>query len=105
MEIQKTTVKYNFYKLDDKDYVLELGAIKRGENTKTDLLITGIEDSSLLEIAKTCGCTSTDKTIVDKNTQKVSITYNQCDPSFSKVMLIKYRNVEIGKIKIKGQCS
>lgn len=104
MEIKKTSEKYNFYK-EDKDYVLDLGRIKRGENTKTDLLITGLEDSSLFEIKAVCGCTSTDKEIVDKSTQKVSITYNQCDSSFAKVMIIKYKNLEIGKIKVKGLCS
>lgn len=104
MEIKKTSEKYNFYK-EGADYVLDLGRIKRGENTKTDLLITAIEDSNLLEVERTCGCLSSDKELLDKNTQKVTISYNQCDSSFAKIMVVKYRNVKIGQIKIKGQCS
>lgn len=103
MEITKTTEKYNFYK-EGNNYVLDLGIKKRVEDTTTTLLITDIEDSSLLEVKKTCGCTNTEKTIIDKNTQSVKISYTQCDPSFAKIMEIKYKNVKIGTIKIKGTC-
>ena len=103
MEIKKISEKYNFYKEQD-NYVLDLGNIKRNENTTTELLISGIEDSNLLEVKATCGCTSTEKLVIDKNTQTVKITYTQCDPTISKVMEIRYKNTKIGIIKIKGLC-
>lgn len=103
MEIQKLSEKYNFYK-EGVNYILDLGKKKREEDTTTELLITGIEDSKLLDIVRTCGCSSVDKEIVDQNTQSVKIKYTQCDPSFAKIMEIKYKNVKIGTIKIKGTC-
>lgn len=104
MQIEKITEKYTLTK-EGTNYTLELGNVKNAEDKSIELLITGIEDSSLFSIEKTCGCTATEKTNIDVNTQKVKITYKQCDPSFAKVMEIKYRNVKIGIIKIKGKCS
>lgn len=104
MEIQKTSVKYNLYR-EGADYILDLGTIKRGENTETVLLINQIEDSSLLTIHPQCGCTASEVKRIDQNSLSVNLTYKNCDPSFVKVVEIKYRNVKIGIIKIKGKCS
>lgn len=103
MEITKITEKY-ILERDGVNYTIELGNVKSAEDKSIELLITGIEDSSLFSIEKTCGCTATEKTNIDVNTQKVKITYKQCDPTFAKVMEIKYRNVKIGLIKLKGKC-
>jgi len=103
MEIVKTTEKYKFYQ-EGVNYILELGDIKNGENTTTELLVTGIEDSNLLQVVAHCGCTTTDKQLIDKNTQSIKISYTQCDPSFAKILEIKYKGVKLGTIKLKGKC-
>lgn len=104
MEITKTTEKYDFYQ-EGVDYILDLGDIKRNENRTTELFITGIEDSNLLTLAPRCGCTATDRVLIDKNSLSVKVNYKDCDPSFTKVVEIKYKNVKTGIIKIKGKCN
>jgi hypothetical protein len=103
MTIEKTSEKYTLTQ-EGENYTLELGKIKRGENTTTELKISGIEDSNLFLLKVTCGCTTTEKTNIDKNTQIVKVAYTQCDPTISKVMEIRYNNTKIGIIKIKGLC-
>lgn len=103
MEIQKVTEKYSFYK-EGADYILDLGLIKRAENRTTELLISGVEDSNLLTIHPSCGCTASEKTVIDINNLSVKLNYKDCDPTFSKTVVIKYKNVKIGLIKLKGKC-
>ncbi len=104
MEITKTTEKYNFYK-EGENYILDLGNIKRTENRETGLLFTGIEDSKAITLKPGCQCTeTTDKIIIDENTLSVKLTYNDCDATIAKTVSIKYNNVNIGLIKIKGKC-
>lgn len=99
MEIKKITEKYNFYK-DGDNYILHLGSITRGENTKTELLFSNVES---LEVNSTCGCTVAEKTVIDKTTQKYTISYNNCDSSFSKVLSCKNKEKNF-LIKIQGVC-
>lgn len=103
MEIQKITEDFNFYK-EGVDYILELGNITREKKREVALLITEIENSEKLSINSTCGCSTVGKIIVDKHTQSVKISYNECDSSFAKTLVMKYNNVRIGVIKIKGKC-
>lgn len=101
MKITKTTTKYEFYK-EGNDYILNLGEIKRGEDTTTELLFEEVE-ASKLQVNRTCGCTTTDRTEVNTTTVKISVKYTQCDTSFSKILNC-YNNKENFKIKIKGKC-
>lgn len=103
MEITKTTEKYSFYK-EGSDYILDLGNIKRAEDRTTELLFTGVEDANQISIHPQCGCTSSDKKVIDENSLSVKLNYKNCDPTFAKIVEIKYKNVKIGLIKIKGAC-
>lgn len=101
MKITKTTTKYEFYK-EGNDYILNLGKIKKGEDTTTELLFEEV-DAVKLKVTATCGCTVADRTEVNNTTVRVSVKYKNCDPSFSKILNC-YNNKENFKIKIKGKC-
>lgn len=104
MENLKITVnKYNIFK-EGKDFILDFGEVKNAEDKTVTLLIENIENSELLNINRTCGCTTTNKEIVDAHTQAVRINYNQCDPTISKALEVVYNNKKVGIIKIKGKC-
>lgn len=100
MQITKTTDRYLFYK-DGSDYILDLGSIKKGEDTTTVLLF---EDVKGLQINPTCGCTIADRTELSDTKVSYKIKYTNCDSSFSKVLNC-YNNKENFKIKIKGRCT
>ncbi len=103
MKITKLTENnYQFYQ-DGNDYVLALGAIKKGENTETELLFEGIDDIRKLSINSTCGCTSTDRKVIDEHTVSVKVKYKECDASFSKVLACN-DNGNPFKIRVKGTC-
>lgn len=104
MEIKKISEKYSFYK-QGADYILDLGNIKRAEDRTTEILITGLENANLLTVHPSCGCTGSEKRIIDINSLSVKLNYRDCDPSFAKTVVIKYSNVKIGLIKITGKCS
>lgn len=100
MQIKKTTDKYLFYK-DGSDYILDLGSIKKGEDTTTELLF---EDVKELIVNSTCGCTVAERTELGNAKVSYKIRYKNCDASFSKVLNC-YNNKENFKIKIKGRCT
>jgi len=102
MKVSKITEKYLFYK-DGNDYILNLGDIKKGDDTTTELLFEEVEDVKRLAINSTCGCTTADRNEIDSGTLSVKIKYNNCDPTFSKVLTCS-NNKEAFKIKVKGSC-
>lgn len=105
MEITKTTKKYSFYK-EGADYILDLGNIKRAEDRTTELLFTGVEDSNFLTLHPSCTCTATtERTIIDQNSLSIKLNYKNCDPTFAKTVVIKYKDVKIGLIKLRGRCN
>lgn len=99
MEVIKLTDKYDFYQ-EGNDYILNLGQITSGEDTKTELLFKGFTD---LTLSATCGCTVADKEKRTDGTTVYSITYNQCSPSFSRVLVGKSKEKQF-KLKVKGVC-
>jgi len=103
MEIKKISEKYNFYQ-EGANYVLDLGGIKNGEDTTTELNVSGFENPNLLTFHPVCGCTSSSKTVLEDLSVSIKLKYNNCDPSFAKVVEIKYDNKKVGIIKIKGTC-
>lgn len=103
MEIKKISDKYDFYQ-EGANYVLNLGGIKNGEDTTTELNVSGFEDPKLLLVKSTCGCTVVSPTINTDKTVSVKVKYNECGSSFTKVLEILYNNVKVGIIKIKGTC-
>ena len=102
MELKKVTENnYNLYKESDY-YVLALGAIKRGENTETEIEISDV-DAKNVSIVTTCGCTVANSTMVDDKTYRTKIKYKDCDRSFTKTVRI-VENGKVTLLKIKGTC-
>ena len=58
MKITKITDKYSFYK-EGEGYTLNLGTIRKGEDTKVELLFEGFED---LNLKGGCSCVTKTKT-------------------------------------------
>lgn len=86
MIVKKLTDKYNFREENGK-YFLSFGTISKAEDTSTKLRIENI-DSNNLEIKVTCGCTETNKTIIDNSTVE-SIIKIITTGVFEKTVLIK----------------
>jgi len=103
MKISKITDNnYTFYQEGD-DYALLLGAIKKGEDTTTELLFEDIENVNKLSVGSTCQCTVADKKVIDDHTVSIKVKYKDCDATFSKV-LVGNNNGKQFKIRIKGTC-
>lgn len=102
MKIQKITNKFTSY-LEGNDYIVDLGFVNRGDDTSVILSINGVEDTNLLTIHPRCGCTASNQE--NKETEVlVTLRYKDCDPTFSKVVEVRYSNIVIGLIKIRGRC-
>jgi hypothetical protein len=100
MQVRKITDNtYTFYQEGD-NYVLNLGTIRAGEDTTTELLF---ENVAKLVVNNTCGCTITEENKIDKHTVSVKVKYRNCDSTFSKVLACSNSNKEF-TIKIKGIC-
>lgn len=104
MEVNKISEKYQFYK-DGASYVLDFGEVKRAEDKSVYILIKDIEEANRLTLSGTCGCTTTEKTIVDKTSTSFKITYSDCDRGFKKAVIVKYDNIQLTTIILKGRCS
>lgn len=102
MKLKKITENnYNLYKEADY-YVLALGAIKRGEDTETEIEISGV-DASNVTVSGTCGCTAVKNETVNDSTVRTKIKYKDCDRSFTKTVRI-VENGKVTLLKIKGTC-
>lgn len=104
MEVNKTSEKYQFYK-DGASYILDFGEVKRAEDKSAIVEITEVDEASLVNLQSTCGCSTTDKTVVDKNTVRFNINYNDCATEFNKVLVLQYNGQQLTTILIKGRCS
>ena len=103
MEIKKISDKYQFYQ-EGADYVLEIANKKAGEDTTTELIISGVEDSNLLTLHPSCGCTLAERILLPDGKVSAKIRYNDCDRTFTKIVIVKYKNVKLTTIKVKGTC-
>jgi hypothetical protein len=105
MKITKiTTNSYNFYK-EGSDYILNLGAITQGEDTSTELLFEEVENVGGTTISPKCGCTTTDRKAISSSSFSITLKYNNCDASFTKVVAINEAKSSAFKIKIIGTCN
>ena len=103
MKVKKITEnKYTFYQ-NGNDYILNLGSILRGEDTTTELLFEEVENVDKLVVNTTCGCTTTERNKVDKNTLSIKVKYSNCDSTFTKVLVCSDNGKDF-KIKITGSC-
>ncbi len=103
MEVKKISDKFKFYQ-EGASYIVDFGAVKRFEDKSVTLEVTGVEESGLVGLTPTCGCTTSEKTLVDKNTVRFTLKYNECDNTFAKTNVLKYNGKRITTIIIKGQC-
>jgi hypothetical protein len=103
LEIKKLT-ENNFLLYKESDYwVLELGKITPATDTKTELLISGINTNNFTTEAM-CGCTATEKSVIDETTIKFTVEYKRCESSFSKIIVLREGGNKSTKLKIKGTC-
>ena len=98
MKITKTTEKYDFYQEEDY-YVLNLGEIKKGEDTTTHLLLEGYKNPTLVG---GCSCVSKSKEVLNEGQVKYILKYTLCERDINKTLNDKENNINI---KIKGSCS
>lgn len=103
MQIKKISTNYNFYQ-DGANYILNLGEIKNGDDTTTELIISEVEDLKKVLVKSTCGCTVVTPVIKSDSTVSVKVKYNECASSFAKILEVYYNNVKTGIIKITGKC-
>lgn len=103
MNIEKTSEKYALVR-EGEDWVVEMGRTKQFENKTVELLISNLSDATNTTVHITCGCTSPTRQEVDSTTLKVTLTYNDCDRTFSKTTNIKTNGKQIAKIKMRGEC-
>lgn len=104
MEIEKTTEKYDLIQ-EGASYVIDFGEVKRAEDKSVYILIKDVEEADRLTLSGTCGCTTTERTIVDKTSTSFKITYSDCDRDFKKAVIVKYDNIQLTTILLKGRCS
>jgi Protein of unknown function (DUF1573) len=103
MVIKKISDKYNLFE-DGASYIVDFGDVKKAEEKTATIEITGIEEASLVTLKATCGCTTTDKTVIDKETVRFKLNYNNCDLNFNKVIVVNYNKKKVTTIILKGRC-
>lgn len=102
MDIKKLTPEdYLFYKEQDI-YVLNLSKVKSGDK-KSTFKLTGVE-ALKIDVEGTCGCTATEKKVINEKEIDFTINYTSCNETFSKVVLIKENSKLIATIKVTGEC-
>lgn len=104
MIVEKISDKYNFYEEDGK-YVVDFGDVKKAEDKSVTLKFSDVAEAGLLALKVTCGCTTTGKTLIDKNTATFKLTYSDCSKSFTKVVKINYDGKQLTTIILRGACS
>jgi trehalose-6-phosphatase len=97
-----TTDKYMIYQ-EGGDYILNLGMIKKGDDTTTNLMFEDLKNSATLNVRPTCGCTVVEKEVLTSTSAKAKVKYNDCVSSFSKTMTCSADGIYFN-IKIKGTC-
>jgi hypothetical protein len=103
MEIKKITDKYEFSQ-DGDSYIVNFGEVKRAEDKSVIIEISQVSEAGLLELGKTCGCTTIGKTLIDKNTAQFKLAYTECSKDFNKVVVINYNKKKLTTILLRGKC-
>ena len=103
MKINKVSNKYLLFK-EDSEYIIDFGNVKAYEDKSVTLEVTNIEEASLVTIHPTCGCTSQDRKLVNKNTLQVVLRYNDCVGEFTKAVGVQYAGKRMETIILKGRC-
>ena len=103
MQVTKISEKYNFYQ-EGASYVVDFGDVKRAEKKVVTIQVSGVEEAGNLELAKTCGCTTIGKKLIDKNTATFDLEYSDCAKEFNKVVKINYNKKLTTTIILRGRC-
>lgn len=103
MQVTKISEKYNFYQ-DGASYVVDFGDVKRAEKKIVTIKFSEVAEAGLLELGKTCGCTTIGKKLIDKNTATFDLEYSDCAKEFNKVVKINYNKKLITTIILRGRC-
>ena len=103
MKVSKTTEKYLFYQ-DGSNYILNIGEIKNGEDTTTELLFEEVENVKGTTVTPKCGCTTTDKKVINNTSFSLEVKYTRCENVVDKVIVINEGKASSFKIRIKGSC-
>lgn len=85
------------------DYILLMGEITKATPRPFIIKISGVADSKNVSVQTTCGCSSAEKTIIDATTLTAKISYNNCDTTFKKTIVIN-NNGKTTNLKIQGTC-
>lgn len=104
MNITKISEKYTFSQ-DGASYIIDFGDVKRAEDKSAVIEISGVEEAGLLELKVTCGCTTQDKTLINKTTARFKLSYNDCSRDFNKVVKINYNKKQLTTILLRGRCN
>lgn len=104
MKVTKTTEnKYLFYQ-DGNNYILNLGEIKKGDDTTTELLFEDVDNPEKVTVRAVCGCTTTNKKIISSTSFSLNIKYTRCENPIDKTIVINEGKPNGLKIRIKGSC-
>lgn len=104
MKVTKTTKNdYLFYQ-DGVNYILNIGTIKKGDDTTTELLFEDVVNPQKVSVRVACGCTTVNKTILSQSSFSLAVKYTRCETSIDKTIVINEGKSDSIKIKIKGKC-
>jgi hypothetical protein len=104
MTVEKITNKYTLTQ-EGILFTVDMGSVKMAEDKTVELILSGVEDSTLFTIEPKCGCTTNNNLVLDKQRLSVKLTYKDCDMNFAKTVVVKYKNVQLGLIKLTGRCN
>ena len=103
MKVSKTTEKYILHQ-EGNNYILNTGEIKNGDDTTTELLFEEVVNPDKTTVRATCGCTTTNKKVIDSSSFTLNVKYTRCENVIDKTIVINEGKADTLKIKIKGTC-
>lgn len=103
MKVSKTTEKYILYQ-EGINYILNIGEIKKEDDTTTELLFEEVANPEKTSIRAMCGCTTTNKKVIDSSSFTLNVKYTRCENVIDKTIVINEGKTDTLKIKIKGTC-
>lgn len=103
MKVSKTTEKYILHQ-EGNNYILNIGEIKNGDDTTTELLFEEVVNPDKTTVRAMCGCTTTNKKVIDSSSFTLNVKYTRCENVIDKTIVINEGKADTFKILIKGTC-
>ena len=88
MKIEKISVDNFTLEHDGTNHILNMGLINANSDRAFVIKISELKDAEKTAIRTTCGCTTVQKTVLDKTTLLATLAYNDCDYQFTKTVKI-----------------